>query len=71
MLRAPFQLLASAELDLQGAIVTADALHCHHATLHEIVAGKGGDYIVSLKDNQPKAAAYARGVLESAPPLFE
>jgi len=68
---AALQLLASAELDLQGAIVTADALHCHHATLHEIVAGKGGDYIVSLKDNQPKAAAYARGVLESAPPLFE
>jgi hypothetical protein len=67
---AALQLLASAEVNLQGAIVTADALHCHNATLHEIVAGKGGDYIISLKDNQPKAAAYARGVLASAPPLF-
>ena len=64
------RLLESPEVDLHGAVLTADALHDQHATLHEIVAGQGGDYLISLKDNQPKAAAYARGVLESAPPLF-
>jgi len=63
-------LLAREEVDLCGATVTADALHCQHATLHQIVAVKGGDYLVSLKDNQPTAAAYAQGVLAEAPPLF-
>lgn len=63
-------LLARAEVNLVGAVVTTDALHCQHATLHQIVAGKGGDYLVSLKDNQKKAADYARGVLAPRAPLF-
>jgi hypothetical protein len=64
------ELLARADVDLRGALLTADALHCQHATLHQIVAGKGGDYLVSLKDNQPKAAAYAREALQDHAPLF-
>ena len=63
-------LLESPEVDLRGALITADALHCQHDPLHQIVAGKGGDYLVSLKDNQPTAAAYARKVLDASVPLF-
>jgi hypothetical protein len=64
------ELLERADVDLHGALLTADALHCQHATLHQIVAVKGGDYLVSLKDNQPTAALYAREVLEKSAPLF-
>jgi predicted transposase YbfD/YdcC len=61
------ELLASPAVDLVGAVVTADALHCQHGTLHRIVAQKGGDYFISLKDNQPQAAKYARDMLADAP----
>ena len=64
------QLLERPEVDLREALVTMDALHCQHATLHQIVADKGGEYLVSLKDNQPTAAAYARELLQASPPLF-
>jgi len=40
-------------LDLAGAIVTADALHCQTATARDIVDAKG-DYILQVKDNQPQ-----------------
>lgn len=70
-LTAARALLARPEVDLRGALVTADALHASAETLRQIVADKGGDYLVSLKDNQPKAAEYARGVLaaQSSPLL--
>ena len=42
-------------LDLAGAIVTADALHCHREFAAEIVA-RGGDYVLALKAN--RAALY-------------
>jgi len=64
------ELVGRSEVDLRGALVTADALHCQHATLHQIVAEKGGEYLVSLKDNQKSAADYACKVLDAAPPLF-
>lgn len=38
-------------LDLQGAVVTADALNCQKKTAATILAG-GGDYLLSLKANQ-------------------
>lgn len=63
-------LLGREEIELRGATVTADALHCQHATLHQIVVVKGGDYLVSLKDNQPAAALHARNVLAREAPLF-
>lgn len=37
-------------LDLQGAIVTVDAMHCQTATAQKIVAG-GGDYVIPVKGN--------------------
>lgn len=38
-------------IDLQGAAVTADALNCQKKTAEMILAG-GGDYLLSLKENQ-------------------
>jgi len=39
-------------LDLNGAIVTADAMHCQKKTAKVIRQGKG-DYLLQVKDNQP------------------
>ena len=41
-----------AELPLQGAVVTGDALYCQRALCQQIVAA-GGDYAVIVKGNQP------------------
>jgi predicted transposase YbfD/YdcC len=38
-------------LDLRGAIVTADAMHCQRATAAQIVE-QDGDYVLSVKGNQ-------------------
>jgi predicted transposase YbfD/YdcC len=48
-------------LDLAGAIVTADALHCHRH-MAETILTRGGDYLLALKGNRPtlKADAEAR-----------
>jgi predicted transposase YbfD/YdcC len=40
-------------LDLRGAVVTADAMHCQRSLAKHIVAA-GGDYILQVKDNQPQ-----------------
>lgn len=48
------QLLAL--LDLRGALVTADAAHCQRETVAQIKRG-GGDYLLSLKANQPHLLA--------------
>lgn len=63
-------LLQRPEINLCGAVLTADALHAQKETLHTIVT-KGGDYLVSLRDNQPKAAAFAQTQLAETPPLFQ
>lgn len=43
-------------LELAGAVVTMDAMHCQKETLVAIRA-KGADFLVSVKDNQPKLYA--------------
>jgi predicted transposase YbfD/YdcC len=40
------------QLELQGCVVTADALHCQTETARTIVDG-GGDYVLTVKTNQP------------------
>ncbi len=40
-------------LPLQGAVVTADALHTQHDTARYIVEEKQADYLFIVKDNQP------------------
>jgi predicted transposase YbfD/YdcC len=39
-------------IDLDQAVVTADALHCQRATA-EYVHGRGADFALPVKDNQP------------------
>ena len=39
-------------LDLNGALVTIDAMGCQKEIAAKIVAG-GGDYMLAVKDNQP------------------
>jgi predicted transposase YbfD/YdcC len=41
------------QLDLANAIITIDAMGCQKDIVTQIVDG-GGDYIVAVKDNQPK-----------------
>jgi len=40
-------------LNLKGAVVTADAMHCQKATAKKIIE-KEADYVLQVKDNQPK-----------------
>jgi predicted transposase YbfD/YdcC len=40
-------------MDITGAVITADALHCQRGTAEHIV-GRGGHYIFTVKDNQRK-----------------
>jgi hypothetical protein len=40
-------------LELQGCVVSADALHTQCETARQIVLEKGGDYLLTVKDNQP------------------
>lgn len=40
-------------LSLEGAVVTADAMHCQKATAKKIIE-KGADYVLQVKENQPK-----------------
>ena len=38
-------------IDVKGAVVTADAMHCQKETVEQII-NNGGDYVVQLKGNQ-------------------
>lgn len=42
------------ELDLSGTLVSADALHTQKATAAHLVEEKKADYLLVVKDNQPK-----------------
>ena len=52
-------------LDLAGATVTADALHCHRA-MAEAIRARGGDYALALKGNQSSLLRDARIRLDAA-----
>jgi predicted transposase YbfD/YdcC len=52
-------------LQLKGCVVTADALHCRRDTAEAILARKG-DYVLSLKDNQPKLLLAAKTAIAAA-----
>jgi len=40
--------------DLDGAVITADALHLHEETIAQVVEDKGGHLLVGLKGNREK-----------------
>lgn len=39
-------------MDIHGAVITADAMHCQHGTAQRIL-DKGGHYLLTVKANQP------------------
>lgn len=52
-------------VDLEGCVVSADALHCHRRLTQTVVDG-GGDYVVAIKGNQARLAREAAAVLDAA-----
>jgi len=52
-------------LDLHGAIVTIDAMGCQKAIAAKILE-RGGDYVLTVKDNQPTLLANVEKVLTQA-----
>jgi predicted transposase YbfD/YdcC len=52
-------------LDLHGALVTIDALGCQKEIARHIVAG-GGDYVLVVKDNQPRLLEDIQQCLDKA-----
>lgn len=63
-------LLASPEVNLLNATVTADSLHCQDQTAHIITREKGGDFVLQVRDNQPTLHQYAQNQLAQVRPLF-
>jgi len=57
---------AVALLDLDGCIVTADALHCRK-DVAAAIRSAGGDYALSVKANQPRLLAEAERLLGTVP----
>ena len=55
MIPAAQRLVRRVELD--GSLVTADALHTQTETARIVVQEKGGDYLFTVKGNQPGVAA--------------
>ncbi|MEA2939875.1 MAG: hypothetical protein QOD09_404 [Bradyrhizobium sp.] len=52
-------------LQLQGCVVTTDALHCHRGMAKAIVARRG-DYVLAVKENQPALVADAKAAIGAA-----
>lgn len=52
-------------LDISGCIVTADAMSCQREIAKKITDGKG-DYVLSLKENQPTLHEYAETYFKDA-----
>ena len=47
-------------LDIHGCIVTTDAMSCQKATAAQIIS-QGGDYVLAVKENQPRLYADIKG----------
>ena len=65
MLRA--RSCAARKSSLLESTVSLDALYANPENARLIVQEKGGDYLISLKDNQPTLAAHAAAPLAGAP----
>jgi len=58
-----------AELDIEGAVVTADAMHTQKETARFLVEDKKADYVFTVKDNQPTLLEDIKDLgLEALPP---
>ncbi len=53
--------LLLAGFDLQGVVVTADALHCQRGTA-AYITGRDGHYVLTVKGNQPRLRAQLKAL---------
>ena len=51
-------------LDVEGLIITADALHCQKLTAQTII-NKGGDYVLQVKENQKEIYKRLKEIFEN------
>jgi hypothetical protein len=68
-LHAAQDMLRDESVGIAGTLVTGDALHAQQDTAR-IIVGRGGDYILSLKDNQPHIYKEGKRLLNAATPLL-
>lgn len=68
-LKAVQNLLASPQVNLKGAILTADSLDCQDQTAHLITREKGGDHILQIRGNQLTLEDFAQRQLDLVRPL--
>jgi len=52
-------------VDIEGRFVSLDALHTQHETARAVVWEGGGDYLLTVKDNQPTLRATLATLLPS------
>jgi len=52
-------------LELNGSIVTIDAMGCHRSIVKSIVS-QGGDYVITLKKNQPSLYGRVKELFKQA-----
>ena len=50
-------------IDIKGSTITIDAMGCQESIAKEILRG-GANYVLSLKDNQPKLHEFAKAIFE-------
>ena len=56
-------------IDLTGAVVSSDALHCQQETIREIILS-GGEALVQVKNNQKAALKSCEAISDAYPPLL-
>ena len=57
-------------IDVQGKLVSIDALHTQDRTARQIVLEHGGDYLLTAKKNQPSVKAAVQAHVPDPAPLF-
>jgi len=55
------------KIDVKGKIVVFDALHTQHETARAVVFEGGGDYVLTVKDNQPGLSKEVARLLDEQP----
>jgi hypothetical protein len=58
------------QLDLEGRLVSLDALHTHTETGRDAVQKHGADYLLTVKDNQPGIHETIKKLLPEIPAAF-
>ena len=58
------------KLDLDGRIVSLDALHTQDKTARELVLKHGANYLLTVKDNQPTIRKNLQASIDEPPVLF-